>query len=335
MKTDAAENIGMPGRNGPKPGDIFQKIEAELATCDEYITPDCLRALYEFPVNEIKASGNSYEIVEYTPQAYPASDLDMFFLCQLLTETQEEDFDYDGELDLDLEYGMALVYPQQVTLYQVGDITGEESFNTFLDALDASYCTFEGGDDPIEDSHYPVASYSYQGPNECGGNVNAKNMPNSVSLATVLYSSGDDGVAGNSDQCIEPITREYNNGSYGIFNPSFPGTCPYITSVRSTQIVPGASVTSPEEASETVIYSDGGFSNVFPIPSSQEEAVHTWWTEHPPPYSADRFNNSQKTRGFPDVSANGANYIVAVDGEFYLVYGTSCSFSRLRGRSSH
>jgi len=31
------------------------------------------------------------------------------------------------------------------------------------------------------------------------------------------------------------------------------------------------------------------------------------------------------TRGFPDVSANGANYVVAVDGIFELVFGTSAS----------
>ena len=29
------------------------------------------------------------------------------------------------------------------------------SFNNFLDALDASYCTFEGGDDPNQDATYP------------------------------------------------------------------------------------------------------------------------------------------------------------------------------------
>ena len=29
------------------------------------------------------------------------------------------------------------------------------SFNTFLDALDGTYCGFEGGDDPIQDAFYP------------------------------------------------------------------------------------------------------------------------------------------------------------------------------------
>lgn len=68
---------------------------------------------------------------------------------------------------------MALVAPQQVTLYQAGDLPQGStfhsipsfenlltnlakgaSFNNLLDALDASYCTFEGGDDPTQDGQY-------------------------------------------------------------------------------------------------------------------------------------------------------------------------------------
>jgi hypothetical protein len=41
---------------------------------------------------------------------------------------------------------MSLVYPQKVTLYQVGDYLEGASFNNFLDALDGSYCTYMGGD---------------------------------------------------------------------------------------------------------------------------------------------------------------------------------------------
>lgn len=37
------------------------------------------------------------------------------------------------------------------------------------------------------------------------------------------------------------------------------------------------------------------------------------------------YNDTQLTRGYPDLSGNGANYVVAVDGELSLVYGTSAS----------
>lgn len=148
---------------------------------------------------------------------------------------------------------------------------------------------------------------------------------------TFLYSSGDYGVAGNGGQCINP-DGTYNNGTSGRFNPSFPGGCHYILSVGATQVKNNTNVvkdlvtgTQPEEACETVIYSGGGFSNVFPLPSYQASAVKHWFADYPPPYGADRFNNSQMTRGIPDVSANGANYVIAIDGTFGLVYGTSAS----------
>jgi tripeptidyl-peptidase I len=41
-----------------------------------------------------------------------------------------------------------LVYPQKVTLYQVGDDYEGASFGDFLDAIDSSYCTYAGGDSP-------------------------------------------------------------------------------------------------------------------------------------------------------------------------------------------
>jgi tripeptidyl-peptidase-1 len=128
---------------------------------------------------------------------------------------------------------------------------------------------------------------------------------------TFLYSSGDYGVAGNGGQCIDPATGNYTapRANYGIFNPGFPGTCPYVTSVGATQVAPNRTVTQPEQAAESVIYSGGGFSNVFPLPKYQEKAVKSYFKNYNPPYGADRYNNSQMTRGFPDISANGVNYV--------------------------
>lgn len=365
-----AKNVGAPGSGSlPKEGDILDinSVLAELANCNKHIVPDCLRVLYRIPFGITSNPKNSYGIVEYTPQAYLQGDLDLFFanfsksqnqrtpifdsIDGGVLQTQVESFQYNGESDLDLEYAMTLVNPAKVTLYQAGDLVEGASFNNFLDAIDGSYCTYKGGDDPTQDGIYPdtLSPNGYQGPENCGGFSATKVISTSygyneadlspfyemrqcdeyakLGLAgtTILYSSGDYGVAGNRGQCIDPVTGAYNNGTSGKFNPSFPGGCPYVTSVGATQIVPGASVTAPEEACETVIFSGGGFSNVFALPDYQSNAVKGFFANHPPPYGADRFNNSQQTRGFPDVSANGANYVVAVDGKFSLVYGTSAS----------
>jgi tripeptidyl-peptidase-1 len=74
-----------------------------------------------------------------------------------------------------------------------------------------------------------------------------------------------------------------------------------------------------------MIYSGGGFSNVFSLPTYQASAVSKYFAEHKPSYGPDRYNTSQQSRGIPDVSANGVNYVVAVDGSFSYVYGTSAS----------
>lgn len=148
---------------------------------------------------------------------------------------------------------------------------------------------------------------------------------------SVLYSSGDYGVAGNSGQCINGAGEDapYNSGLSGRFNPAFPSTCPYVTSVGATQVINGTNIlttpTQPEQACESVIYSGGGFSNVFPLPSYQASAVKSFFKNHLPPYGADRYNNTQQTRGYPDISANGANYITAIDGKWAKVFGTSAS----------
>ena len=307
---------------------------------------------------------NSYGIVEYTPQAFLQNDLNLFFanfsknqvqktpIIDLIdgatVQTTNQGFQYNGESDLDLEYAMVLVNPQKVTLYQVGDLVEGASFNNFLDAIDGSYCTYQGGDDKIQDATYPDPFGGYQGPENCGGFAATKVISTSygyneadltapyerrqcneymkLGLAgtSILYSSGDYGVAGNGGRCINP-NGTFNNGGSGRFNPSFPSTCPYVTAVGATQIVPGASVTQPEEACETVIFSGGGFSNVFPLPAYQSAAVTGFLQNHPPPYTAAQYNNSGQVRAYPDISANGANYVVAIDGTFSLVYGTSAS----------
>jgi len=106
-------------------------------------------------------------------------------------------------------------------------------------------------------------------------------------------------------------------------NPAFPSTCPYVTSVGATQLLNGTSVRGSESACQRVIFSGGGFSNFFPMPSYQSEAVAAYFADNEPPYSAERYNNSKNVRAYPDVAANGANYVTAVNGNFSLSFGTS------------
>ncbi|KDQ54112.1 hypothetical protein JAAARDRAFT_60885 [Jaapia argillacea MUCL 33604] len=360
-----AAHIGNPGVGlHPKTTGKISTLLTELENCDQQITPICLRALYGLVYEPLATSKNSYGIVEYTPQAYLQTDLNMFFanfspslygtspkmvsIDGGFAQTDYQGFDYNGESDLDLQYGMNLVDPQPITLYQAGDMVEGASFNNFLDAIDGTFCTFEGGDDPYYDSVYPDPyGGGYTGPEDCGivapANVISTSYAyNEADLSpaytarqcaeyaklglmgvTVLYSSGDYGVAGNGGLCLNPDGSQTLNGT--MFNPSFPGTCPYITSVGATQVVSGHTVYEPESACMDVIYSGGGFSNYFAMPSYQKTVVESYLKNYPPPYPPTMWNATGMSRAFPDVSANGAWYVVAIDGEFELVFGTSAS----------
>lgn len=58
------------------------------------------------------------------------------------------------ESALDFQSAYSIIWPQHTRHYQNGDSVNVDStgtFNIFLDALDASYCTYEGGDQPYVD----------------------------------------------------------------------------------------------------------------------------------------------------------------------------------------
>ncbi|KAF9237889.1 peptidase S8/S53 domain-containing protein [Melanogaster broomeanus] len=358
--------IGQPGSsNQPMTtGEISSWID-QLEDCDQHITPICLRALYGLIYEPLAGDKNSYGIVEYTPQSYRQEDLDLFarnFSSDLVgaspimvsidggSLSTEEAFSINGESNLDLEYGMNLVTSKQnVTLYQVGDMVTGASFNNFLDALDGTYCTFEGGDDPTADAIYPDTEPGGYDAQDCGTVTPANVISTSYGYneadltpayaarqcaeyaklglmgVTFVFSSGDSGVAGGAGYCLNPDGNAPKLPDGTIFNPSFPSTCPYVTSIGATQVSPGKSVYDSEDACETIIYSGGGFSNYFAVPDYQKDAVSSYLQNYPPALPSNVWNSTGNSRAFPDISANGANYVVAVDGTFGLVYGTSAS----------
>jgi len=63
---------------------------------------------------------------------------------------------------------------------------------------------------------------------------------------------------------------------------------------------PGAKVTDPESACMQVIFSGGGFSNVFAVPEYQKAAQAQYFALHNPPYDSTQFNNSRAVSIFCD-----------------------------------
>jgi tripeptidyl-peptidase-1 len=153
-----------------------------------------------------------------------------------------------------------------------------------------------------------------------------------------VWASGDYGVASFPGD-------DADNGCLGddstIYNPSFP-TCPWVTNVGATRLYSNQTVNDPESAMQAnlgpgneLFASSGGFSNYFPVPDYQKHAVSGFFENHDPglPFY---FINENATniganggiynragRGFPDVSANGAELLVFNELELFHFFGTS------------
>lgn len=221
-----------------------------------------------------------------------------------------------GESDLDFELALPLIFPQTTTLFQTDDINYAEGIvasegflNTFLDALDGSYCSTISPLDPV----YPDTHRNgFKGALQCGVYTPTKVISISYGFSeaelpasyqsrqcneflklglqgtTVFVASGDSGVAGrvNQDECLGPNAK--------VFSPGFPATCPWLTSVGATKIEPGMTVNEPESSVTDPIghpfsvafSSGGGFSNVYGIPSYQASTVASYFANHNPPYTS-------------------------------------------------
>lgn len=117
-------------------------LPKDLRYCDRQITPDCIKALYDIPRNHVNSPENALGVAEFTPDAYSQGDLNLFFKYfapYVPQGTHPKLVSIDGgkapvpqrraggESDTDFDLVFSLVYPQSVTLYQVGPV----SFSAF------------------------------------------------------------------------------------------------------------------------------------------------------------------------------------------------------------
>lgn len=174
---------------------------SDLSICTSTVTPACIAALYQIPAKTFTPAqpNNSMGIFESELQFWYQEDLDSFYTnftnyipngthpvpANVDGGMQSTDDPYyadaGGEVMLDLELAYPIVYPQTITVYQVDDYIVQSNqndtytfgFNTWLDAIDGSYCTFsafnETGNDPNLDQVYPDPLIGgWEGPLMCG-----------------------------------------------------------------------------------------------------------------------------------------------------------------------
>lgn len=116
----------------------------------------------------------------------------------------------------------------------------------------------------------------------------------------------------------------------GAFVPTFPASCPWVTAVGGTS---GGTPGNSPSGESVADLSGGGFSNYFPRPAFQTDAVARYKLTGSLP-SANQWNASGA--GFPDIAAQALLYDTCTQDFFYPISGTSCAcpaasgiFSRL------
>ncbi|CCM03035.1 uncharacterized protein FIBRA_05152 [Fibroporia radiculosa] len=295
---------------------IGPSILAESSACENgYVDPACLQALYGIPTTPATESSNYLVVTGYNDQYPSSSDLEARNLFLLFLENWRTDIsssttytvveldggEYDpsdpgDEANLDTQYTVGLATNVPVTFFSVGEDATDDVFG-WLDT--ANYF--------LDETNPPsVITTSYNADEDVLSVSVANNLCNAYAAlgargVSVLFSSGDGGVSGiRAASCTD-------------FVPTFPSGCPYLTSVGATQDF------SPETAAS---FSSGGFSNYFSQPSFQSSAVETY-LEYLGNTNAGLYNASG--RAYPDVSAQGVNFIVAYQGKLVTMYGTSCS----------
>lgn len=139
----------------------------EVQPCSVRITPACIAALYDIPQGHLSHSDNSMGIFETQLQPWDQKDLNIFYSnCypDIPNGTHPISHNIDGgvaktknmdksgsETNLDLDTAYPIVYPQTITVFDVDDLLYQKEindtytwgFNTFLDAIDGSYCTYK------------------------------------------------------------------------------------------------------------------------------------------------------------------------------------------------
>ncbi|KAJ7704957.1 subtilisin-like protein [Mycena rosella] len=266
------------------------------ASCSSAITPACLQALYEIPATPATEYSNSIAVAGFVNEFARRADLSHFLKSfrtdmSRTTTFMTQKFD-DGrnpqnattaglEADLDIQYTVGIATGVPVSFVSVGNTFQDGALQGFLDIVNFL----------LEEDEVPqVMSTSYDSgeadvPQDLALKLCEAYMALGARATSILFSTGDFGVAGNRAQ------------NCTTFQPAFPVGCPYVTAVGSTGGI------APERGSS---FSSGGFSNFFSTPDYQADAVAAAGI-------------------LPDVSAQGENVQIILGGVVTPVQGTSCS----------
>ncbi|KAH9035159.1 subtilisin-like protein [Lactarius deliciosus] len=207
------------------------------------------------------------------------------------------------EANLNMQYTSAIAFPTPHIFYSTGgsNTVGDDRFMNWLDYVLDLWSVPQTVSMPygMTESTVPPDYATYM----CS--LYARLGARGVS---VLVSSGNDGVGrGNC------LVSDGSGNSRVQFLPTFPSTCPWVTSVG------GTTGYNPEIAASL---SGGGFSAYFPRPPYQNSAVPTFLQSLGNLYNG-LYNPGG--RGVPDIALQAIDFGIIVNAESSMVDGTSCA----------
>ncbi|KAJ6573378.1 family S53 protease-like protein [Mycena vulgaris] len=264
-----------------KKGSPDASCDTSLAT--GLITPVRLQELYAIPATPATEETNALLVTAYVGEFAQTADLAEFLklfrpdipsneMFKLLTLDNGTNQQGPGEANLDVQYAAASRRRFRYNFYQSGGLL-----------------TFRGHVNIRRRRQHTLSNdHIVRLKKVCNGY-----MALILRGVSALFLSGDGGVRRNHD---DDLSVCQNN----TFDPVFPASCPFVTSVGSTIGF------GPEAAAN---FTGGGFSNFFASPSYQTAAV-TSLLETVPSDFAGTFNRAG--RGYPDVSLQGQNFAIVI-----------------------
>ncbi|PWN53318.1 subtilisin-like protein [Violaceomyces palustris] len=317
---------------------LFKTVNAATSApveCNtDSVTADCLRKLYgtssyvpQVPNSQtigvagfLKEWANYADLKEFLQVERPDGANGTFDVVLLNGgQNPQNRTQAGGEANLDIQTVVGQTYPIKTTYFSTGGSPPFKADQNTPTNSNEPYYEFFSYLLGLSDAKLPsVISISYGDDEQTVPKDYADKVCQQIAAlgtrgVTVISASGDNGV-GSDGTCY---TNDGKN-TYG-FLPSFPASCPYITSVGATQSF------SPEVAVDTSIagfYSGGGFSNYYQRPSYADAAQSAYATKQASSFKG-LFNTTG--RGYPDVAAQGSKFLIRYQARWVKIGGTSAS----------
>jgi len=280
-------------------------------------TPKTLRELYNVGTVEGKAPANKMACTAFLKQYYLKADLAKFYqkyypaAVGRTVKLVGPDAGFPGiEASLDIEYISTMGGGVEAEFWSFhGSAPVNHQNEPFLDFIYLIGNTTDADVPKVFSTSYGEGEDTVSTPYMM--RIEAEFQKQGVRGITLLFASGDSGVASDDGDCPN-----------GRFTGQWPAGSPWVTGVGGTE---DGDVGIPESAWSG---SSGGFSDRWPVADFQKDAVATYLKTATLP-AASHFNAS--SRGFPDVSAQATGFIVINGGGEQDVAGTSCACPTFSG----